>query len=79
MDKNMENCEETQFVNPEKMTYREAVNELESILRTMQGDDCDIDRLGSLTRRAASLIGECRRRLVATDDELREILAKLEQ
>ncbi len=43
----------------------------------MQSDECDIDRLASLTRRATELIAECRTRLVATDEELRAILADL--
>ena len=50
---------------------------LEQILRTMQGDQCDIDRLAALTRRATELIAECRARLTATDEELRAILAGL--
>ena len=58
-----------------EMSYNEAVAELEQILRTMQGDQCDIDRLASLTRRATELIAECRARLTATDEELRAILA----
>ncbi len=60
-----------------KMKYTEAVAELESILKSMQGDECDIDRLTEMTRRATVLIAECRRRLTATDTELREILERL--
>lgn len=62
-----------------EMTYREAITQLESILRMMQGDDCDIDKLTSMTRRATELIAECRSRLVATDEELRSILADLDK
>ncbi len=58
-----------------EMSYNEAVAELEQILRSMQGDQCDIDRLTALTRRATELIAECRARLTATDEELRAILA----
>ncbi len=60
-----------------EMTYREAVAQLESILRAMQSDDVDIDKLSAMTRRATELISECRSRLVATDEELRAILADL--
>lgn len=59
------------------LTYREAVTELDAILNAMQRDDCDIDRLSAMTRRATELIAECRRRLIATDEELRTILDKL--
>lgn len=61
-----------------ELTYNEAAAELELILRTMQGDQCDIDQLASLTRRATELIAECRRRLTLTDEELKKILAELE-
>lgn len=63
----------------DKLTYNEAFAELDTILRTMQSDNCDIDRLASMTRRATALIGECRRRLTATDEELKAILTQLEQ
>ncbi|MDE6528406.1 MAG: exodeoxyribonuclease VII small subunit [Muribaculaceae bacterium] len=61
------------------LTYTQAITELEGILRTMQSDECDIDRLAVLTRRATELIAECRSRLVATDEELKAILADLEK
>lgn len=60
------------------LTYNQAMAELESILRTMQSDSCDVDSLTAYTRRASELIKECRRRLTATDEELRAILAELE-
>lgn len=61
------------------MSYREALQQLDQIMRAMQNDDCDIDKLSAMTRRATELIAECRRRLVATDEELRTILADLEK
>lgn len=61
-----------------ELTYTQAMNELESILRLMQSDECDIDRLAAMTRRATELIAECRSRLTATDEELRAILAQLQ-
>ena len=48
-----------------EMSYNEAVAELEQILRTM--------------RRATELIAECRARLTATDEELRTILAGMQE
>ena len=66
--------EKQQFEPVENLTYNQAISELENILRTMQSDQCDIDRLAALTRRATELVAECRRRLIATDEELRAIL-----
>lgn len=68
---------ELETVNVKDMSYREAVNELDAILKEMQSDNCDIDRLSAMTRRATELITECRSRLTATDEELRNILASL--
>jgi exodeoxyribonuclease VII small subunit len=62
-----------------ELTYNQAITELEGILRLMQSDECDIDKLTAMTRRATELITECRTRLVATDEELRSILADLEK
>lgn len=62
-----------------EMTYNQAVNELDSILRTLQSDACDIDLLTVYTRRATELLDECRRRLTTTDKELQSILANLQQ
>lgn len=62
-----------------ELSYNEAVAELENIIRRMQGDQCDIDRLTAMTRRASELLRECKARLTTTDQELREILEQLEQ
>lgn len=62
-----------------ELTYNQAVAELDYILRTMQSDACDIDKLAAYTRRASELLRECRSRLVATDEELKTILADLEK
>lgn len=61
-----------------ELTYNEAFAELDGILKLMQSDRCDIDRLAALTRRATELIAECRSRLTTTDQELKSILDKLE-
>lgn len=68
-----------QFKPINELTYNQAVSELDAILRTMQSDTCDIDRLAAYTRRATELLNECRARLTATDEELRTILAELNQ
>ncbi|WP_290463836.1 exodeoxyribonuclease VII small subunit, partial [Duncaniella muris] len=57
------------------MTYAESLSELEAILRTMQSDSCDIDRLAAYTRRATELLKACRSRLTATEEELQAILS----
>lgn len=70
--------EQPQFTPVTELTYNQAVSELDNILRTMQGDKCDIDMLAAYTRRATELLKECRSRLTATDQELKAILADLQ-
>lgn len=62
-----------------EQTYEKAIAELESILKAMQSDQCDIDKLAAMTRRATELIAACRARLTTTEEELRQILATLEE
>lgn len=57
--------------------YAEALAELETILRSLDGDEVDIDRLSTDVRRAAELIGVCRSRLDATTAEVERIVADL--
>lgn len=61
------------------LTYNEAFAELDSILKLMQSDKCDIDRLAAMTRRAAELITECRRRLTVAENDLNSVLVTIEQ
>ncbi|MBD5213472.1 MAG: exodeoxyribonuclease VII small subunit [Bacteroidales bacterium] len=61
-----------------ELSYKDAMAELEQILARMQSDNCDIDSLAAYTRRATELIKECRSRLTATDEELKTILAQLD-
>lgn len=63
----------------EELTYAKALTELEKILAQLRSDSCDVDTLAERTRRAASLLEFCRKRLTATEGELEEILARLEQ
>ncbi len=68
----------TQAPADENFSYNKAVAELDKILKELQSDNCDIDSMVALTRRAAELIQACRRRLTATDEELRRVLESLQ-
>ncbi len=61
-----------------KISYSEAVAELETILAALRSESCDVDTLAERTRRAAELLGECRRRLTMTEEELSKVLADLD-
>ena len=68
------NNETENFIPVDKMSYREAVTELDGIVRRMQDDRIDIDLLATYTRRAAELLTSCRARLTATEEDLRGVL-----
>lgn len=61
------------------ITYAQAMAELDDILRQLQADNCDIDRLTTLTARGAELIAFCRSRLQTTQDSLQAALRALQE
>ena len=60
-----------------ELKYSEAIAELEAILAKMQGQDCDIDSLASLTSRALELLKICKEKLFKTDEEVKKCLEAL--
>lgn len=65
--------------NVKELKYSEAEAELQQILQQMQSNNCNIDQLTAMTRRASELLKECRERLTATKEELDTILSQLEK
>lgn len=61
----------------EEITYTQAVNELEELVKKMQAPDCSIDNLSQYTKRSKELLDLCRQRLTATDEELKRILEEM--
>lgn len=59
------------------LSYKEAVARLDSIIAEIQGDQCDIDKLATLTRTAKALLETCEKKLTATETELNAILESL--
>jgi exodeoxyribonuclease VII small subunit len=62
----------------EKLTYSQAITELEEIVKKMQDESCGIDNLSAYTSRSLELLKICKAKLLATDEELKKILAELE-
>jgi exodeoxyribonuclease VII small subunit len=62
----------------EQIKYSEALSELESIVSALQSDNCDIDTMVAKTKRASELLKICRSRLTATEQELKDVLAELQ-
>ncbi len=62
---------------PLPTSYAAAIAELETIVRKMQADDCDIDNLAAYTARSMQLLKFCKDRLQKTDTELKKLLEEL--
>lgn len=54
--------------------YADALRELDGILRELEGDDVDVDRLVERVERAQLLIGLCRDRINHAQMRVRDIL-----
>ena len=61
----------------ENLTYTQAVNELEEIVKKMQSPDCSIDNLSQYTARSLQLLKVCKAKLTATDQELKKVLDEM--
>ncbi len=61
-----------------KLSFSEAVSEVESIVTRLENEQTDVDELAGEVKRAVELITACRARLEKTDGEVRELVAQLE-
>lgn len=60
-----------------KLSFGEAVGEVERILADLEADEVDIDELGQQVGRAVELIQVCREKLEKTDAEVRDLVSGL--
>ena len=61
-----------------KLSFGEAVREVEEILEGLESETVDIDTLGEEVKRAVELIQVCRAKLEKTEGEVRNLVAGLE-
>ncbi len=57
--------------------YAEAVARLEEILRELESDDIDVDRLAERVRTAVELVAVCRERITRAELQVTRIVADL--
>ena len=62
-----------------QMTYTQAVTELEQLVQKMQDPQCSIDHLTDYTKRCKQLLDICRKKLTEADEQLKQILATIQQ
>ncbi len=61
-----------------KVSFGEAVEEVEAILARLEAEEIDIDDLSREVKRAVELLKICREKLAKTDSEVRELVADLD-
>jgi len=60
-------------------SFRASIDELESILERIEGEEIDIDRLGEELRRATYLLELCRGKIRKAEVEVTQIVQSLEE
>ncbi len=65
--------------HPKKLTYNEALSELEAIVREIESEEIDLDMLTDKVKRADYLCKYCRSKLKSTEEEVKSIIKDMEQ
>lgn len=59
-----------------KITYAEAVAEIEEILTRMNDNELDVDKLGQYVERATTLITLCKEKLLKAQKQVEKVMEK---
>lgn len=62
-----------------ELSFSQAMDELEGVLRRIEGDEIDIDQLGRELGRAAELLEICRRKIRRAEVEVQQIVETIEE
>lgn len=62
-----------------KMSYDEAFNELQALVNEIESGKISIDQLSDKVKRASELIYICKTKLSTTEEDVKNILKKLEE
>ena len=63
-------------MSKQKISYSDAVNEIEEILNQIENGELDVDELTEKVKRVTSLIKICKSKLKSTEEELNTILGE---
>ncbi|NSW44261.1 MAG: exodeoxyribonuclease VII small subunit [Bacteroidales bacterium] len=57
-----------------ELSYKLAMEELESIVKQLEDEDVDVDKLAGMIQRASELIQFCKARLIKSQEEVEKAL-----
>lgn len=60
----------------EKISYAEAVAEIERIIEKLNDEELDVDRLGAYVERATALITLCKSKLLKAQKQVDKVIGK---
>ncbi|MDU0371751.1 exodeoxyribonuclease VII small subunit [Hymenobacter endophyticus] len=66
-------------MSPPNITYRQAIEELETILRALETDAVDVDDLTARVQRSAELIRLCKQKLRSAETAIDQVFENLEE
>ncbi len=61
-----------------KITYNEAILEVEEILDKIENEELDVDDLAEKVKRVALLLKLCKEKLQSTNEQVEQILKEME-
>lgn len=62
-----------------ELSYKEAIAEIEEILRQIENEEPDVDQLSEKVKRLSALVTWCREKLHNTEEEIEKILKEIEK
>jgi exodeoxyribonuclease VII small subunit len=62
-----------------KLTYSQAIGELERIINEIEAESVDVDVLSEKVKRATYLIKFCKSNLRTTEEEVKKVLSDIEE
>ncbi len=64
---------------PKKVTYNEAISEIEEILEKIENEELDVDELAEKVKRVSTLLKICKDKLLKTNEQVEQILKEMEE
>ncbi len=62
-----------------KVTYNEAISEVEEILEKIENEELDVDELAEKVKRVSTLLKICKDKLLKTNEQVEQILKEMEE
>lgn len=65
-------------VSKKPVSYKEAITEIEEILRQLENNELDVDELSEKVKRVSQLVTLCKEKLHNTEKEIDKILKEMD-